>query len=67
MLYLFREAAKVIPNIYVVIISWNTPSASLSIWFDTYILNTSLIIWRNNELPTINSEFNINILNLFIV
>ena len=67
MLYLSREAASVIPNIYDVIINWNTPSASLSIWFETYMLNTSLIIWRNSELPTIRREFNINILNLFIV
>ena len=64
MLCLSREAASVIPNIYAVIINWNTPSASLSIWFETYMLNTSLIIWRNSELPTIRREFNINILNL---
>ena len=29
-------------------------------------MNTSLIIWRNSELPTIRSEFNINILNLYL-
>lgn len=59
------EDASVIPNIYVVIISPNTPKDSLSILFDIYILKISLIICKKNELPIISRELNKKTLNRF--
>ena len=63
---IFKPAeAKVIPNIYVVIISPKTPSASDDILLEIYILNIIFISCKTKELLSTIVKLIKNVFNLF--